>query len=956
MHPSDVERWRAKLDQIEAAALADPEIQEIWADRDRNRPARKAAARAIVEEFIASRDFDAFRAATDAWAREGEPYMGFRGYGQMWLNQVGANMPDDPEVLDVLVRAFTTPESIEGAMRRFEDVARVTRDLSSKGQPAVGRIPFVLSLFWSMDVSADPAWPCLWTSAPERMSQLGWVSSWNNAERYPPFVEAARTFCPDDVDRFDRLMWVLTEHHRFVGVNPTLGEMCQEAAGLLVAATSGSGYRDEEERERARSLAEQIKGDLVLAAEGLHQELNEIVAMELEVPKSSTRISFDSDAPYRADGYAAWTLPGGMSAPGFRLWATKSGLAIGVYGGWDSAATGKAVTQAAEVTAAKMAEALPVACNFFDVRPHKSGDRLQSTASFSGGEVFAGRLWNWADVPEGLTLRTAITEHAAELLPVLRAVIDERSAASDVPPELSNEIVEQLARYKVERPYPNDKDPWQEAQRQEFAQDLAAEALSELELGRMRLMIASRYGGTGNQSGLNKTLSAMDAVEFETFAEKLREILWGEGDLVERIDRGLDSNDLGVKGLGETMLLKLFAITQPERFLATFPLNGNSGKLAMLRRLGLEEPDSALSVGQRHVAANDALRAALEPLLPNDPWGQTQFAYWLLENSHEDESVDDEDRIATAAADLLVSETFLHEIDALLREKGQLIFYGPPGTGKTFIADRFAEALQPDPTRRMVVQFHPSMSYEDFFEGYRPDLGDGGQLTYTLRKGPLALMAEMAEKSSGLPHVLIIDEINRANLPRVFGELLYLLEYRNKAVRTAYRPDEPFQLPKNLYIIGTMNTADRSIAMVDAALRRRFHFIPFMPHEGEMASLLSDWLIKHHEPAWVAGLVDQVNSRLRHLLKGPHLQVGHSHFMVRKEAGATTILTDQRLQRIWDYDIYPFIEDQLYGRPNDLAQFGWAKVYADFGPASASGVDAQAEQELAETSVDESAH
>ena len=94
-------------------------------------------------------------------------------------------------------------------------------------------------------------------------------------------------------------------------------------------------------------------------------------------------------------------------------------------------------------------------------------------------------------------------------------------------------------------------------------------------------------------------------------------------------------------------------------------------------------------------------------------------------------------------------------------------------------------------------------------------------------------MAEKAEAAPGVPHILIIDEINRANLPRVFGELLFLLEYRNKAVRTAYRPDEPFELPKNLFFIGTMNTADRSIAMVDAALRRRFHFIPFMPHEGD---------------------------------------------------------------------------------------------------------------------------
>ena len=127
--------------------------------------------------------------------------------------------------------------------------------------------------------------------------------------------------------------------------------------------------------------------------------------------------------------------------------------------------------------------------------------------------------------------------------------------------------------------------------------------------------------------------------------------------------------------------------------------------------------------------------------------------------------------------------------------------------------------------------------------------------------------------------------------------------------------------------------------MVDAALRRRFHFVPFMPHEGAMKSLLHDWLSKHDEPAWVATLVDKVNDQLRVLLKGPHLQVGHSHFMVSTTAGKTA-LTAERLERIWRYNIYPSIEDQLYGRPDQLAQFTWEQVYASFGPSSKSGIEA----------------
>jgi 5-methylcytosine-specific restriction protein B len=106
-----------------------------------------------------------------------------------------------------------------------------------------------------------------------------------------------------------------------------------------------------------------------------------------------------------------------------------------------------------------------------------------------------------------------------------------------------------------------------------------------------------------------------------------------------------------------------------------------------------------------------------------------------------------------------------------------------------------------------------------------------------------------------------------------------------------------------------------------------------MPHEGAMRSLLADWLTKNGEPVWVAGLVNQVNERLRVLLKGPHLQVGHSHFM---RSG----LTDDRLARIWEYDVYPFIEDQLSGRPDQLEQFTWSRIHAAYGPSSGSGTAA----------------
>ncbi|MDE0004479.1 MAG: AAA family ATPase, partial [Rhodospirillaceae bacterium] len=165
-----------------------------------------------------------------------------------------------------------------------------------------------------------------------------------------------------------------------------------------------------------------------------------------------------------------------------------------------------------------------------------------------------------------------------------------------------------------------------------------------------------------------------------------------------------------------------------------------------------------------------------------------------------------------------------------------------------------------------------------------------------------------------------IDEINRANLPKVLGELLFLLEYRNEAIQTLYRPEEEFALPANLRFIGTMNTADRSIALVDAALRRRFHFIPFFPNRKPIAGLLDRWLKANDEPAWVGELVARVNDELKDALGGDDLLVGPSHFM---KAG----LDHEAVRRIWEYNIEPFIEDQFFGNPGEIERFRFDDAY-----------------------------
>ena len=294
-------------------------------------------------------------------------------------------------------------------------------------------------------------------------------------------------------------------------------------------------------------------------------------------------------------------------------------------------------------------------------------------------------------------------------------------------------------------------------------------------------------------------------------------------------------------------------------------------------------------------------------------------------------------RLEDLAKDLLVDRGFLDDIVKLLEDKGQVIFYGPPGTGKTYLARELARVLAPDPEQRALVQFHPSSSYEDFFEGYRPQ-ADGGDMVYELTAGPLASMAQRAAEAPGRQHVMIIDEINRANLPKVFGELLFLLEYRDESVRTLYRPEDAFELPRNLWFIGTMNTADRSIALVDAALRRRFHFIPFFPNRWPFEELLKSWLAANHEPEWIGELVAQVNYELDRELGGPHLLLGQSHFMKQG-------LDEEAMRRIWKYNIEPFIEDQFFGDREQIEYFRFDQVHERY--LDLSGQAELAEQEAA---------
>lgn len=199
--------------------------------------------------------------------------------------------------------------------------------------------------------------------------------------------------------------------------------------------------------------------------------------------------------------------------------------------------------------------------------------------------------------------------------------------------------------------------------------------------------------------------------------------------------------------------------------------------------------------------------------------------------------------------------------------------------------------------------------------------------------GPLLELANRAHADSENLHVLLIDEINRGNLPRIFGELLYVLEYRDETVNLMY-PDKQgerrFRLPRNLVILATMNTADRSIGVIDAALRRRFHFVELAPNVPPLDGLLRRWL-HANAPSMleVADWVDRLNVKLAADFPGKQLQVGHSYFMPSTPVvgtDAAPALTMAGVERVWRTDIEPFLQDQLFGQEEKLATYTLAAV------------------------------
>jgi 5-methylcytosine-specific restriction endonuclease McrBC GTP-binding regulatory subunit McrB len=273
-----------------------------------------------------------------------------------------------------------------------------------------------------------------------------------------------------------------------------------------------------------------------------------------------------------------------------------------------------------------------------------------------------------------------------------------------------------------------------------------------------------------------------------------------------------------------------------------------------------------------------------------------------------------------ALSELFLEQPLLERLLAIWTGKKNLILQGAPGVGKTFVAKRLAYLLleQKDSGRIETIQFHQSYSYEDFVQGYRPD-GKGG---FTLRDGIFHRFCEKARLSPGRKHVFIIDEINRGNLSKILGELMLLVECDKRgpawaASLTYSKLDEPrFFVPENVHLLGMMNTADRSLSMVDYALRRRFSFALLEPMYG--STKFRTFLIDHGVPE---AMVDLIVTRMIALNQaigedranlGPGYRIGHSFFVPLGDFE----YDPGWYRRVIETEIYPLLEEYWFDDPD----------------------------------------
>lgn len=379
-------------------------------------------------------------------------------------------------------------------------------------------------------------------------------------------------------------------------------------------------------------------------------------------------------------------------------------------------------------------------------------------------------------------------------------------------------------------------------------------------------------------------------------------------------DRALDAvdeilkNPTGFRGAGSSYTTMLMYLRDPEKYAVWLRITHDG--LAALT--GFSEPSDRTGGVQRYLRFCDAARkfAAEYGVQPQEL--DAIFAAASREAAEKKPQipvVQPQEKMLRAPTLLEVSRATYLPIEQLEEwkelvtgHKRQALFYGPPGTGKTFVTEQLAAHIAGERGRIDRAQFHPSYSYEDFVEGLRPELTSQGTMTYQVRPGSFRAFCESIRGQPGT-HVFLIDEINRAEIGSVLGELMQLLEYRGKKITLPYSQDL-FSVPDNLVILATMNTADRSLALVDFALRRRFHAFQLAPSREVLTR-------------WVAGrgaggeVVLKFFDLVREAVPNPDYAPGHSYWMAKE-------LSADELFKVWKYELRPYLAEYWFESPTQL--------------------------------------
>lgn len=268
------------------------------------------------------------------------------------------------------------------------------------------------------------------------------------------------------------------------------------------------------------------------------------------------------------------------------------------------------------------------------------------------------------------------------------------------------------------------------------------------------------------------------------------------------------------------------------------------------------------------------------------------------------------------------SDDFINDFAKAMEHKKAVILYGPPGTSKTYFAEEFSNQYLGKKENIGFIQFHSSLTYEDFIGGIDIQVGEENQLIFQKSPKIFAKFCKLASSKPEEKFIFIIDEINRGNISAIFGELIYMIEKRgksySKSIPSLPEEDNELYIPDKLYIIGTMNTTDRSIAFLDFALRRRFYFFPFKPD----IEILTEWLRIHCKEKIadkISEFFELLNEKLDKSNLDENFQMGHTYFMCK---------TVEEFERSWNYSIHPLLEEYFFDDKEQQKEFD--KLYQEF--------------------------